>query len=181
MTGTADCPAEKRLRPPMRAASTVHHEKVQKHVTDDTQSTWRRAFLFWGTMDAVQILVYVLAALHQGRIPYVDDVSESRMVLESYGDVALLMLVPSWTLQAGLFLSCALLLRGNRFGVYVALAQVPLRLVTLMPSVPFALVLVRPLDIAPSLLWVLYGGLLLLIEGLKFRTLRKAGPVRSST
>jgi hypothetical protein len=58
----------------------------------------------------------------------------------------------------------------------------PLRLMVLMPSVPFALTLVRHLDVAPTSLLVLSGCLLLLVELLKLRMLRRElRPVSSAS
>ncbi|MCC7633279.1 hypothetical protein [Stenotrophomonas rhizophila] len=132
------------------------------------------ALVLWGRMDAAQILIYVASALRHDRTPYLHDIAGSIAVLDSHGWMALTFLAPSWVLQASLFASCALLLWRSRLGVYLAYVQIPLRLMLLMPSVPFALMLVRHLDIAPTTLLVLSGCLLLLVESLKLGMLRRA-------
>lgn len=142
-------------------------------VTDRKLSTPGWALVLWGCMDAAQILIYIVSALRQGRIPYLHDMSGSVAVLDSHGWTALMVLAPSWVLQASLFASCALLLWRSRLGVYLAYVQIPLRLMLLMPSVPFALMLVRNLDVAPTTLLVLSGCLLLLVELLKLGMLRR--------
>lgn len=140
-------------------------------MTDHPRPMRNTAFLFWGGMDAAQILLYVIAALRSGRTPYLDDVRGSLAVLDSYGGSATLLLMPMWALQASLFASCALLLWRSRYGRYLAYLQVPLRLWLLLPSLPFVLLLVRDPRISPTTQLVLAGGLLLLIESIKLWTL----------
>ncbi|MHC9011083.1 hypothetical protein ACYX79_05575 [Stenotrophomonas rhizophila] len=141
--------------------------------TDYKRSTRRWAFLFWATMDAVQIAFYALSALQRGRIPYVDDAHGSLAVLQSHGYATLLTLVPSWMLQASLIASAVLLLRHSRYGVLLAYAQIPLRLVFLVPSVPFALSALQGLTMAPTASMLMAVGLMLVIELLKMGTLRR--------
>lgn len=131
-------------------------------------------------MDAMQILIYTLAALGRGQVPYVEDVIGSRAVVETYGVQALMVLLPGWMLQASLFVSCALLLRRSRWGLYVAYVQIPFRLLLVMPSVPLALALVQRLDASPAATAMVVGSLLLLIELLKMTTLRRAVPMPPS-
>lgn len=142
--------------------------------TDYKRSTRRWAFLFWATMDAVQIAFYALSALQRGRIPYVDDAHRSLAVLQSHGYATLLTLVPSWMLQASLIASAVLLLlRHSRYGVLLAYAQIPLRLMFLVPSVPFALSALQGLTMAPTASVLMAVGLMLVIELLKMGTLRR--------
>lgn len=150
--------------------------------TQRKPSTPGGALVLWGCMDAAQILIYLVSALRQGRTPYLHDISGSVAVLDSHGWPALMFLAPSWVLQLSLFASCALLLWRSRLGAYLAYVQMPLRLMVLMPSVPFALMLVRHLDVAPTSLLVLSGCLLLLVELLKLRMLRRElRPVSSAS
>jgi hypothetical protein len=142
--------------------------------TQRKPSTPGGALVLWGCMDAAQILIYLVSALRQGRIPYLHDIHGSVAVLDSYGWTALMFLAPSWVLQVSLFASCALLLWRSRLGVYLAYVQMPLRLMVLMPSVPLALMLVRHLDVAPTSLLVLSVCLLLVVELLKIEMLRRA-------
>lgn len=141
--------------------------------TQRKPSTPGGALVLWGCMDAAQILIYIVSALRQGRIPYLHDIHGSVAVLDSYGWTALMFLAPSWVLQVSLFASCALLLWRSRLGVHLAYVQIPLRLMLLMPSVPFALVLARHLDVAPTIVLVLSGCLVLLVELLKLGMLRR--------
>gem|GEM_PF-1269044 len=141
--------------------------------TDYKRSTRRWAFLFWATMDAVQIAFYALSALQRGRIPYVDDAHGSLAVLQSHGYATLLTLVPSWMLQASLIASAVLLLRHSRYGVLLAYAQIPLRLMFLVPSVPFALSALQGLTMGPTASVLMAVGLMLVIELLKMGTLRR--------
>ncbi|WP_422510199.1 hypothetical protein [Stenotrophomonas sp. GZD-301] len=141
--------------------------------TQRTPSTAGRARVLWGCMDAAQIIIYLASALRHGRLPYLDDMRGSIAVLDSHGWTALPFLAPSWVLQASLFASCALLLCRSRLGVHLAYVQLPLRLMVLMPSVPFALMLVHDRAPTPATQVAMTIGLLLLIELLKLWTLRR--------
>lgn len=129
-------------------------------------------------MDAASILVYAAQSLHQGRTPYIDDVAGSLHVLDSHGRIAALLLVPSWVLQASVFASCVLLLCRSRYGVYLAYAQAPIRLLLLVPSVPFVLLLAGGVSVTTATSALVAMGLLVLVELFKLWTLRgKRSPV----
>lgn len=103
--------------------------------------TSRGWLLLWGGLDLFQSLRYCLKSWSSGRTPYLADLhsiqglsAELGMGLSSVGML-------SWCLQLSIALTAAGFLLGYRPTRYLALAQIPLRLFFLSPSIAPVLLL----------------------------------------
>lgn len=98
----------------------------------------RRAALIWGLMDLAFFARYVALSLWSGRVPIYSDLLSAWYTTESFGS-ALPIVVASmgFILYISIPVSAVLLLRAHRFGVKLAYAQFPFRLIAVVPSLFF--------------------------------------------
>lgn len=124
----------------------------------------KRVLLVWGAFDLFYLAWYCLASIRAGRIPYVTDLANTLHAVADWGGTPYLQVL-SWALQASMLISTLLLLCGWRSARYLALAQVPLRLLFLYPSISLILPVASYL---PALLLII---LVLLSEAAKVGSL----------
>ena len=103
--------------------------------------TSRRWLLLWGVMDLFQSLWYTQKSWSSVRTPYLTDL-HSIQRLSTELDIGLSSLgMLSWCLQFSIALTTAGFLLGYHPTRYLALAQIPLRLFFLSPSIAPVLLL----------------------------------------
>ncbi|MBF8768103.1 MULTISPECIES: hypothetical protein [Pseudomonas] len=103
------------------------------------QST-NKTLLLWGLLDAFHIIWYSAKAFSAGRIPYVSDFTSTMALGSELGSANIAMAIASWALQLSIVLTALLFLRGYRPARYLGLAQIPLRLLFVYPSVSLLLI-----------------------------------------
>lgn len=126
-------------------------------------STPRKITLIWATMDGFFVLFYVSVSLLRGRTPYLSDLQNGLFIAQDFPDVFTALVWVSFVAHVSIVLTCLLFAWGGRLGWYVAMLQLPFRLVK-APSV--SILLVVPLLIPGVSPW-LWLGLCLVSEGLK--------------
>lgn len=127
----------------------------------------RGVFLFWGGMDALFITHFVLSNISRGRVPILADLVAFRQ-LDHSSAFQTLVFGLSVSLILSIAVSAILFLRGNRHARPLAYAQVPLRLLLVVPSLSLIPLLLpnSPPNLALNLT------LLIGSEALKVMTLR---------
>lgn len=94
----------------------------------------RYILLFWGALDAVYLLKYVINGLMNQRIPYVTDFQSTLVLLTDHGVFAAVLVIASWLLQLSILVSCAALLLQKKFSKYLIYLQTPFRVLFIIPS-----------------------------------------------
>ncbi len=127
---------------------------------------FRKVCLFWGVLDVFYIVRFIWLNVEQGRIPLIDDIASFSQLLPQQGMSALVMFTLSLLLTISIIFSAVLLLVGWGKVRFLVFAQIPLRLLLVVPSLSFA----------PWLLKQLHAnGILLLITVLIISELLKFG------
>ncbi|MQG96356.1 hypothetical protein [Pseudomonas sp. MN1F] len=104
------------------------------------RKTERWALRLWGGLDALSLLLYVVASIRRGHLPFVTDLDNMLSFLDEQGFVTSVLVVMNLVLQVSIILSAVLLLGGRKAGVYLGLAQIPLRLLFATPSLSVLLI-----------------------------------------
>lgn len=104
------------------------------------RKTERWALRLWGGLDALSLLLYVVASIRRGHLPFVTDLHNLLSFLDEQGFVTSVLVVMNLVLQVSIILSAVLLLGGRTAGVYLGLAQIPLRLLFATPSLSVLLI-----------------------------------------
>lgn len=99
----------------------------------------RMTLLAWGVLDAFYITWYSIKSMQGGRTPYLGDLEATMGLLQDQGGVNLAMAVMSWLLQLSILVSCVLFLCRYRPARYLGFAQIPLRLLFVVPSISLLL------------------------------------------
>lgn len=100
-------------------------------------SAKRKLFCFWGCMDALALVVYVIHSLRHGRVPFVTDVQAFFLAGDDrfFGIAPGLLFLLDATLLLSLFVSAWLFLNGSRYALHFALGQELLRFIAFRSSV----------------------------------------------
>lgn len=93
----------------------------------------------WGVLDALYIVWYSIKSVQGGRIPYLADLESTLGLLHDQGGVNLALATMSWLLQLSILVSCVLFLCCYRPARYLGFAQIPFRLLFVVPSVSLLL------------------------------------------
>ncbi|RAU46460.1 MULTISPECIES: hypothetical protein [unclassified Pseudomonas] len=95
----------------------------------------RAVFWGWGMFDAIYIARYVFLSIAAGRIPYVSDLQNGLVLISDHGVYAKALAALSWGFEVSIILSCFLFLGRWRAALWLGWAQIPFRLVLVIPSV----------------------------------------------
>lgn len=95
---------------------------------------------FWGGLDALYLLLYVVGNIRRGHFPVVTDLQNMLGIWSEQGLLTVALMVINVGLQASIIFSSVLLLRARKAGIYVGLAQIPWRLLFAVPSLSVLLV-----------------------------------------
>ena len=98
-----------------------------------------KTLLIWGLLDAFYVLWYSLMNCKHDRIPYITDLSNTLALGSELGDPNMAVATMSWLLQFSILVSGVLFLCGYRWARYLGIAQIPLRLLLIYPSVSLIL------------------------------------------
>lgn len=100
---------------------------------------FRKVCLFWGGLDVFYLIRFVWLNVEQGRIPFVDDVVNFSRIYSEHGAgiVNFSMFFVSLLLNVSILFSAILLISGWRGGRYLIFAQIPFRLLFVVPSLSF--------------------------------------------
>lgn len=123
------------------------------------KSSQRKLQLFWAGMDAMFILIYVQGSLRRGNVPYLTDVRNMMGLAKNHSEFAEVVATISLVSHTSIIITCVLFFLGWRIVYYLAFAQIPFRLLFLMPS--FSTILLWPRvipDLLPSVLLILIVG-----------------------
>ncbi|WP_458378654.1 hypothetical protein [Pseudomonas chlororaphis] len=93
-----------------------------------------RIWQFWGGLDALYLLWYVTSSVRLGKTPFWDDLTAATEVLKDHGTTAVVMVMINWGLQLSIVVSAFLFLFQCKEAKWLGLAQIPLRLVFIVPS-----------------------------------------------
>ncbi|RON51540.1 hypothetical protein BK665_16790 [Pseudomonas frederiksbergensis] len=134
-------------------------------------------FLFWGTMDLFYIARFCYLGFSNGRIPFYSDIQSLVPLSVEHGLVAVLFLLFGLILNISMFFSVYLFFRGSSQAPCLAYAQIPLRLILVVPSLSFVLWFSKSVGVTSAVLMIT---LLLLSEMLKFLSIFFRGRLRFS-
>ena len=99
-----------------------------------------RTFIIWGLLDLAFFAFYVTSSLWSGRVPIYSDMLNAWYNSNAFGGALPIMAASiGLLLHLSIPVSGVLLLRGHRFGVYIANVQFPFRVITVKPSLFFIL------------------------------------------
>ena len=112
----------------------------------------RLVSLVWGGMDAFYICFVVFSALGRGVTPFVGDLESALANMEQWGGGLEFMIWMGLITQISVAASSILLCLARASGVYLAVIQMPFRVLFIIPS--FALILLLP-DINNWIWWSL--------------------------
>lgn len=126
---------------------------------------FRKVCLFWGVLDVFYIVRFIWLNVEQGRIPLIDDIASFSQLLPQQGMSALVMFTLSLLLTISIIFSAVLLLVGWGRVRFLVFAQIPLRLLLVVPSLSFAPWLLKQLHANGILLLI---AVLIISELLKF-------------
>ncbi|MDU9391762.1 hypothetical protein [Pseudomonas sp. zfem002] len=129
---------------------------------------FKSPWLFWGALDAFLVVDFISRSLGRGRIPYVSDVLGALTLVDDFGWGHYALAVLAVVVHVSVIFSAVLLLKERRAGIYLSLAQIPFRLVFVLPSFSLLLVWAR---FSPGYSSWLMGALLLSSEIAKTRSL----------
>lgn len=132
-------------------------------------SARNKTLIIWGLFDALAVTWYCLREIADGDIPYFSDFILGQRFLIFSGPAALYWAAKTWGFHLLLLISSILLLSTHRYGKYLAYAQMPLRLIVLLPSVSLITIFHTLHPVPTSLL----AALVLASEAIKARTLWK--------
>lgn len=136
----------------------------------------KKTYFFWGVMDILYLICFVVNSILSGRIPYVSDMVDASSASEAYGNILpYVSVVVQISLQLSLVGTAALFFLGSSLSRKVYYFQIPFRLYFLIPSFTF-LVFVTPLFEGNE--WV-YLGIILVFEILKVVSLRSRNALRN--
>ena len=97
-----------------------------------------RWMMLWGVMDLAALLFYTVSSVLQGWIPLAHDIASGMAIQQRHGSVLpLLVSILDVTLMLSMLVSGILLVKRSRLGRYVVIAQLPFRILLVMPSVFF--------------------------------------------
>ena len=114
-----------------------------------------RWMMFWGAMDLAALLLYAVSSVYQGGIPLAHDIASGMAIQQRHGSVfPLLVSILDVTLLLSMLVSGILLVKRSRLGRYVVIAQLPFRILLVMPSV-FFLAHIGGAGFSPAVLMVL--------------------------
>lgn len=95
---------------------------------------------FWGGLDALYLLLYVVGSIRRGHFPVVTDLQSMLGIWSEQGLLTVALMVINLVLQASIIFSTVLLLGARKAGIYFGLAQIPWRLLFAVPSLSVLLV-----------------------------------------
>ena len=98
--------------------------------------------IFWGIMDVVHILWYILSSIQRGSVPYYTDMISTTTILQSYGgDIVTYVLISLfWALHFSIMLSAVMLLIGHPLARLICYVQIPFRVLGSTPSISLILI-----------------------------------------
>ncbi|MBT8765647.1 hypothetical protein [Metapseudomonas boanensis] len=99
----------------------------------------KQALRIWGVLDLFQVAWYSLNSWHAGRIPYWSDLSSTLALHDQLGTSLSSAGLLAWTVHLSIAVTGVLFVLGYRPARYLGLAQIPLRLFFLYPSVSLLL------------------------------------------
>lgn len=126
--------------------------------------TRKHVFWFWGAMDAIHLVRYVVTSAMGGRVPYFSDIESALWLLGEHSVVQLYAFGFAMLLQISIVMSCWLLFLDREWVKWVVYLQTPLRLAFVIPSVSLLLV---GAQMFPSYNLVLMAGLVIVSEAVK--------------
>lgn len=91
--------------------------------------------LCWAGMDGFFILYYLQGSVRRGEVPYLTEINNIVALSEDHGSFALVMGSMSLISHLSIFVSCMLFAYGYRAAYYLAMLQVPFRLLFMTPSI----------------------------------------------
>lgn len=97
--------------------------------------------LIWSGLDAFYICFVVTTNLNRAAIPFWSDLRAALINMQNWGGGLEFLIWLGWGLQLSMILSCILLCLGWKSGVYLSMAQIPLRLIFVIPSVSIMLLM----------------------------------------
>ena len=119
------------------------------------RKTERWILRFWGGLDAVYLLLYIVGSIRRGHLPVVTDLQSMLGIWSEQGLPTVIFMVINLVLQASIIFSAALLLGVRKAGIYFGLAQMPWRLLFSVPSLSVLLVWA---SLAPDYNpWLMFG------------------------
>ncbi|WP_256215533.1 hypothetical protein [Pseudomonas sp. NBRC 111131] len=114
-------------------------------------------FLLWASMDAFYIALYCVRSIARGAVPFWSDVNSGLEVVRNWGGSDALIWVGLF-LQVSILVTCIGFFKYQRLVVFLAAAQIPLRIFFVVPSI--SVVLLVPMVMAEINSWLWLGGLL---------------------
>ncbi|MBF8649411.1 hypothetical protein IRZ81_01250 [Pseudomonas putida] len=123
----------------------------------------RSIYLFWASMDAFYIVLYILRSAARGAIPFWSDLNSGLEVVRSWGGPGFVIWVGLF-LQLSVIVTCVSFFKYQKFAVFLAVVQMPLRLFFIVPSI--SVVLLLPMVVAGINNWM-WVGLLIASEAIK--------------
>ncbi len=128
---------------------------------------YKKVCLFWGVMDLFYVARFIWLNVEQGRIPLIDDIIGFSQLYSEQGMVSLVMFSLSLLLNISILFSAFLLLAGWRHVHKLIYAQIPLRLLFIVPSLSFMPWLVKEVHFTGVFTFVM---VVIISELLKFGT-----------
>lgn len=106
-------------------------------------------------MDGFYILHYLQGSLRRGDVPYLTDIGNITMLEYSHGEFAMVMGMMGLIAHFSVIVTCVLFAAGWRVGYYLAMVQIPFRVLFLIPSISTLLILPKLIaDLVPWLMLV---------------------------
>lgn len=123
--------------------------------------------LFWGGMDIFYVIRFIWLNIEQGRVPLVDDIMIFGYINSEYGGGfwVLFMFVMSLVLSFSILISAILLIVGWSKVRYFIFAQIPFRLLLVIPSISFMPWVLKQLHVSSVFIFIIF---LFLSEIVKF-------------
>jgi len=88
----------------------------------------------WGALDLFQLVWYSLHSWNAGRTPYLSDLFAIQALGEQVGAPLISFGLAAWLLQLSIAITAVGFLLANRPTRYLGMAQIPLRLFFIVPS-----------------------------------------------
>lgn len=99
---------------------------------------YRGISTLWGLIDVCAIALYVTLAMKREKVPIFSDLFDAAALKDTYESAApVAIALAGCVLLVTLPISAYLMLRNKRSGLYLASAQLPLRVALIVPSVFF--------------------------------------------
>lgn len=106
-------------------------------------------------MDGFYILHYLQGSLRRGDVPYLTDIGNITMLEYSHSEFAMVMGMMGLIAHFSVIVTCVLFAAGWRVGYYLAMVQIPFRVLFLIPSISTLLILPKLIaDLVPWLMLV---------------------------